>query len=339
MNTTPIHWGPAMHRSHLAITTLAILLATATPQSTHAQIVSDVSGVIDLRLNPFYDTAIVWSEEEGKNIVVPDDGLHEIVPVGFSNISASIDGNGSFSSHGLSAIDYGYQPINPAKAQFNFLATAQTQDDPDGGGGSSAIDINLTIAAPFRYRFEADAIDVFTAYRVAFNGVSAEAKYSQTHRITGTFPVIFVDDDPSPRDWDTYVDEGILPAGTYNLSLSTYSSFSRSFIPLNSKGSATLLIQLLGDTDLDGTVGTQDLNNVLNTWNQTTPAGNPLIGDLNNDGFIGIADLNQVLAAWNADVRPPQPVAVNVPEPTTIALLTTLLLTLSTRTTLRPRQN
>ncbi len=91
-----------------------------------------------------------------------------------------------------------------------------------------------------------------------------------------------------------------------------------------------LLANLLeGDLDGDGFVGINDLNLVLSNWNQTVPPADPL-ADPSGDNFIGIDDLNTVLSNWNTGTPPGAPTA-NIPEPATLALLTTF----ATLTTLR----
>jgi hypothetical protein len=331
--TPPNHRGLQMHRSLLAITTLAITLAPFTIQHSHAQIVSNISGAIELRMDPFFNTHPGTGDPTVSQI--------EFTPIAFADTSASIDGTGFYSVGGISQIDYHYDSNNPGESLFSIQAFADTLGAGDSSGGSASIGFDFTTNVPIRYRFEADAIDTPFRYSVSFNGKDAYARYD-TGIYEGTFPFIYhVEEgyEPFAVGWETYVDEGVLPAGTYRLTAAADASVYRSSdFGLSTQGSASLLIQLLGDTDLDGNVGTQDLNNVLNTWNQSNPANNPLIADLNNDGFIGIADLNQVLIAWNADVRPPQPAVSTVPEPATLTLLATLLLTLTAKTTRRPQQ-
>lgn len=71
---------------------------------------------------------------------------------------------------------------------------------------------------------------------------------------------------------------------------------------------------LLGDLDMDGFVGINDLNLILADWNESVPPANPL-ADPSGDGFVGIDDLNEVLGNWNAGT-PPQGNAIPVvPEP------------------------
>ncbi|MCH7814775.1 MAG: hypothetical protein IID40_12235, partial [Planctomycetes bacterium] len=214
-------------------------------------------------------------------------------------------------------IAYEYLSIKPAEASFNFHATADSFDAGDGAGGRASLQLQVTFSQPVYYRFEADVIGVPVLYKVSFNGQGAEAWYSAMGIYGGSFPPTYHYDNPMPDGWDTYVDEGILPAGTYQLSVSAYASLHRYGIGIGSQGTASLHIQLLGDVNLNGRVGVEDLTMVLNHWGMTPSKGGAPRGDLNGDGFIGIEDLNMVLAGWNADVRAPNSAAVPVPEPAT----------------------
>jgi len=82
-----------------------------------------------------------------------------------------------------------------------------------------------------------------------------------------------------------------------------------------------LLDGLVGDLNLDGFVGVDDLNIVLGNWNQNVSTGIWQVGDPSADGFVGIDDLNQVLGNWNAGTPPP-PGGTAIPEPGTAAVLT-----------------
>jgi len=72
-----------------------------------------------------------------------------------------------------------------------------------------------------------------------------------------------------------------------------------------------------GDLDGDGFVGLNDLDLILNNWNQNVPPADPL-ADPSGDGFVGLDDLDVVLNNWNNGTPPP---ANTVPEPAGIALL------------------
>ena len=84
-------------------------------------------------------------------------------------------------------------------------------------------------------------------------------------------------------------------------------------------------IPLPGDLNGDGYVGLDDLDLILNNWNQSVTIGDPLLGDVsgpsgNPDGYVGLDDLDVVLINWNAGTPP----ALNIPEPSVIATLSLL---------------
>ncbi len=75
---------------------------------------------------------------------------------------------------------------------------------------------------------------------------------------------------------------------------------------------------IAGDLNADGFVGIDDLNLVLNRWNQTVSIPVPLAGDPSGDGFVGIDDLNIVLSDWNQGTPPIA--GATIPEPATLGL-------------------
>jgi hypothetical protein len=83
----------------------------------------------------------------------------------------------------------------------------------------------------------------------------------------------------------------------------------------------TIVAGLLGDLNLDGFVGVDDLNLVLGNWNQTVAADVWLLGDPTGDGFVGVDDLNIILGNWNAGTPPPAEALALVPEPGTVVML------------------
>ena len=74
-----------------------------------------------------------------------------------------------------------------------------------------------------------------------------------------------------------------------------------------------------GDLDGDGFVGLNDLDIVLNNWNQNAPPADPR-ADPSGDGFVGLADLDTVLNNWNAGT-PPAAGGDAVPEPGPLTVL------------------
>ena len=77
---------------------------------------------------------------------------------------------------------------------------------------------------------------------------------------------------------------------------------------------------VFADPNLDGFVGIDDLDIVLNHWNQTVVAGDILSGNLDGDGFVGLNDLDAVLNNWNAGTLPPETANV-IPEPSSVGLM------------------
>ena len=73
-----------------------------------------------------------------------------------------------------------------------------------------------------------------------------------------------------------------------------------------------------GDFDGDGYVGLDDLQLILDHWNQVVPLPSPLAGDPSGDGYVGLDDLSIILSNWGAGT-PPSTLAI--PEPASITLL------------------
>jgi len=320
----------AHHLSRTA-TLLALFVCAAAAPNTHAQIVSNVTGQIDLSHEPFFNNGWIWSEELNELVFQPLETQYQYTPVGLTSISASFDGDGYESAGGISQIDYNYNPYAPGAAIFDLYTFTANDENEESGTITASITFDFTTSVPIRYRFEADVINTPRLLSVALNGKEARAWYDYGE-FEGNFPLIYIIEegyDPIPTGWDTYIDEGVLPAGTYQVNVSSRAWMYRNY-PADTEGTASLHIQLLGDTDLDGTVGMHDLETVLNNWNKPDPNG-LMSADLNGDGFVGIDDLNQVLTAWNADVRPTTASVVNTPEPATAGLMTIVALSLLRR--------
>lgn len=80
---------------------------------------------------------------------------------------------------------------------------------------------------------------------------------------------------------------------------------------------------LEGDLNGDGFVGLDDLDIILNNWNQTVTVGDPLQGDISGaggtpDGYVGLDDLDVLLNHWNEGTPPPTNA---IPEPASLMLL------------------
>ncbi len=100
------------------------------------------------------------------------------------------------------------------------------------------------------------------------------------------------------------------------------------FILRFTDGSSAIVVasmdNLPGDLNNDGFVGIDDLDIVLNNWNQSVDFGDESMGDYNGDGLIGIADLDAVLRHWNTSAPPNNGFTFAViPEPGTVVMLLT----------------
>jgi hypothetical protein len=294
-----------------------VLVAVLLPAPAPAQIVNSATGEIDLKLSAFF----------GGN---PSQTL--TAPVSLADTSASINGKGFYSVGGLSQVDFNHLASGPAQTWLTTYANAESDNEPEGGGGYAKLDLSFYAQAPFYYRFEADVIGNYAVgYEVTFNGNSANAYVDGASGLyKGTFPFIYIvpGDPTSGRiGWDTYVDEGFLPAGLYDLSVEASSTLMHGF-GVSTTGTSSLLIQMQGDTNLDGFIGIEDLNTVLSNWNDHVPTGAVQFGDLSRDGYVGVEDLNQVLSNWNSSVAPP---SIAVPEPATGVFAVTIGLALAGR--------
>ena len=85
---------------------------------------------------------------------------------------------------------------------------------------------------------------------------------------------------------------------------------------------------IIGDLNADGFVGLDDLDIVLNNWNQNIPPANPQ-ADPSGDGYVGLDDLDIVLNNWNTGTPPGD--TANIPEPGALALLAGSLIGITSR--------
>ena len=93
---------------------------------------------------------------------------------------------------------------------------------------------------------------------------------------------------------------------------------------------------LPGDLNGDGYVGLDDLQPILDHWNQSVPVGDTSMGDITGpggtpDGYVGLDDLQPVLDHWNEGTPPTLPGA-NIPEPASCISLACLTGVLMLRT-------
>ena len=83
-------------------------------------------------------------------------------------------------------------------------------------------------------------------------------------------------------------------------------------------------VAIPGDLNGDGYVGLDDLQPILDHWNQNVTVGDASMGDIAGpggtgpDGYVGLDDLQPVLDHWNEGTLP---TPSSVPEPASLALL------------------
>ena len=96
------------------------------------------------------------------------------------------------------------------------------------------------------------------------------------------------------------------------------------FVDLANRTLGLVSASIPGDLNGDGYVGLDDLQPILDHWNQNVTVGDASMGDIAGpngsgpDGYVGLDDLQPVLDHWNEGILP-TPSAI--PEPAGIALL------------------
>ena len=86
----------------------------------------------------------------------------------------------------------------------------------------------------------------------------------------------------------------------------------------------TYALTIPGDLNGDGYVGLDDLQPILDHWNQNVTVGDAAMGDIAGpggtgpDGYVGLDDLQPVLDHWNEGTLP---TPSSIPEPAGLALL------------------
>ena len=82
---------------------------------------------------------------------------------------------------------------------------------------------------------------------------------------------------------------------------------------------AEYFCEIPGDLNLDGYVGSADLDIVRGNWGRQVPPGDLMRGDPSGDGYVGSLDLDIVRSNWGTSC-PNNPLG-QVPEPSTFVLL------------------
>ena len=110
-----------------------------------------------------------------------------------------------------------------------------------------------------------------------------------------------------------------------NLHIQVDPGFNAGFdIDLNDLSFVNPQAAIPGDLNGDGYVGLDDLQPILDHWNQNVTVGDASMGDIAGpsggapDGYVGLDDLQPVLDHWNEGTLP---TPSTVPEPASLALL------------------
>lgn len=170
--------------------------------------------------------------------------------------------------------------------------------------------------------------DVFMPWSVAFSFLGdpgfAEAalRNSLIHNLQGPFGL------SDSAIWQTGQAEPVsYPANNdlWNTSLSTMAMMeylyddNQAFTDLPEVAAALDLVfpnaLIDGDLNKDGYVGLDDLQIILDRWNQHVAPGNFFAGDPSGDGYVGLDDLQLILDNWNAGTLPAADAAVAQTQP------------------------
>ena len=194
-------------------------------------------------------------------------------------------------------------------------------------------------ASPASVAFQGDvALSGASDLVIELGGLTAGSAFDQlvvgdTIALNGSLDIQLLDNFvPAPGDSFQIIDAASV-AGTF-------SSISTPALPNNmtfdvqyDPTSVTLFVVgglLPGDLNGDGYIGLDDLQPILDHWNQNVTVGDASMGDIAGpggsgpDGYVGLDDLQPVLDHWN-EGTPPTPPGANVPEPGTGLLMFYLL--------------
>ena len=149
--------------------------------------------------------------------------------------------------------------------------------------------------------------------------------------IYGGLSVSFIDGfTPSAGDSFSFLTADGLLIDSFNLvDLPDISGLNLAWDLVNSGGALTLYANstLPGDLNNDGYVGLDDLQPILDHWNQNVTVGDATMGDIAGpggggpDGYVGLDDLQPVLDHWNEGTPPVPAGAASIPEPGSVALV------------------
>ena len=168
-------------------------------------------------------------------------------------------------------------------------------------------------------------------FDIATDGVNDLLDISGSLTLGGTLDVVLADGVAAPTLGDSFdLFDFASASGTFaTLNLPTLDAgLYWDTTHLLSTGVITVVdvlpATLPGDLNGDGYVGLDDLQPILDHWNQTVAVGDTSMGDISGpggvpDGYVGLDDLQPVLDHWNEGTLPtPGLPGANIPEPATL---------------------
>jgi len=217
----------------------------------------------------------------------------------------------------------------PSSFSFHEPGFVEVAIESDGGGAKTGghLDETFYLIKPGNYDQIIDPRAGSNAINIT-NNPDFSLTYSSPFDDPGNLPGYFdVTAGGDTFDLDDAVDAGGNPVGLSSIAYVRMRSVSDSGFPFGTFISPEVdyleVLEATGDYNADGFVGLDDLDIVLDTWNETVASGAYSQGDANADGFVGLDDLDLVLNHWNTGTPP---TADALPEPTAFALFAGLLI-------------
>ena len=243
------------------------------------------------------------------------------------------------------AVDPG-DNVNPGKATIQAVLTADTHSTIEVGGSVNIDNAGLVVSFGEDYAPNGgESYTLITASSVngeffkEFELPELTGDLSWDFDISETEVVLLVTGGPAPTTGDFDADGELTVADIDILNSNIAAGSDEASFDINGDGlvdlgdQATWLSQaatengfdqpyLAGDTNLDGVVNANDLNEIGLNWQQA--ASNWSQGDLNADGVVNATDLNVIGLNWQSSIAAAAQTAA-VPEPASWVLLLPVL--------------
>lgn len=264
--------------------------------------------------------------------LVGDAGFEDVTPAGVIPVPSALAGGASLSLDGaFDKVVYNVQPgdavsgsftvaawINPRERRTNGTLNFFGTRHPDTFGFDVKIHVDKSI------RIDVGTGTGFLAITDEPFSYNLNTWYHFAVAVTPTSYAIYLNGNPfdsgslngQPLLWDQNHDIAIGAVGDIN---APHGEDFHGLIDdvwvfdeaISQQKVRAVMTRLLGDTDLDGDVDIDDLNNVRNNF------GAASLGDTNDDDAVNIDDLNNVRNNFDLSIGAP----TSVPEPPAVGLL------------------